>query len=146
MCVCGLQAVGAGRKLLTGGRRLLATAAGIQQRADVVFVGFVFMTLLDLGLLVLFGIQHPNCKQRSPRVYISGGSVDQGCVQQGGGKEGGSGQISLQVRPVAFQVLLGNLRWVFTQSVWSTAGLLCLIVCLRSMYRTCTVLLADYVP
>ena len=146
MCVCGLQAVatgGAGRKLLTGGRRLLATAAEIQQRADVVFVGFVFMTLLDLGLLVLFGIQHPHCKQRSPRVYISGGSVDQGCVQQGGGKEGGrlqrptgSGQISLQVRPVAFQVLLGTLRWLFMLSIWSTAGLLCLIVCLRRMYRT----------
>ena len=88
---------GAGRKLLVSGRRLLATAADLQRRADVVFVGFVFMTLLDLGLLVLFGIQHPSCKQRSPRVYISG--VDQGAGQQGSGKEkgGGGDRISLQV-------------------------------------------------
>ena len=79
------------------GRKLLTTAADIQRRADVVFVGFVFMTLLDLGLLVLFGIQHPNCKQRSPRVYISG--VDQGAGQQGSGKEGSGGdRISLQVQ------------------------------------------------
>ncbi len=79
------------------GRRLLAAAADLQRRADVVFVGFVFMTLLDLGLLVLFGIQHPSCKQRSPRVYISG--VDQGAGQQGSGKEkgGGGDRISLQV-------------------------------------------------
>ena len=67
------------------GRQLLESAADIQRRADVVFVGFVFMTLLDLGLLVLFGVQHPNCKQRSPRVYISG--VDQG-AQPAGQREG----------------------------------------------------------
>ncbi|CAL5228214.1 g11303 [Coccomyxa viridis] len=90
---------GAGRKLLGTGRRLLMAAADIQRRADVVFVGFVFMTLLDLGLLVLFGIQHPNCKQRSPRVYISG--VDQGAGQQKSGKEGNGGdRISLQVMAV----------------------------------------------
>ena len=88
---------GAGRKLLALGRQLLESAADIQRRADVVFVGFVFMTLLDLGLLVLFGVQHPNCKQRSPRVYISG--VDQGASQQGGGKERGNDRISLQARP-----------------------------------------------
>lgn len=86
----------AGRKLLATGRKLLTTAADIQRRADVVFVGSVFMTLLDLGLLVLFGIQHPYCKQRSPRVYISG--VDQGGAQQGSGKEGNKDCISLQVR------------------------------------------------
>ena len=79
------------------GRQLLESAADIQRRADVVFVGFVFMTLLDLGLLVLFGVQHPSCKQRSPRVYISG--VDQGGSQQGGGKERGNDRISLQARP-----------------------------------------------
>ena len=78
------------------GRQLLESAADIQRRADVVFVGFVFMTLLDLGLLVLFGVQHPNCKQRSPRVYISG--VDQGGGQQSGGKERGNDRISLQAR------------------------------------------------
>ena len=88
---------GAGRKLLAIGRQLLESAADIQRRADVVFVGFVFMTLLDLGLLVLFGVQHPSCKQRSPRVYISG--VDQGASQQGGGKERGNDRISLQARP-----------------------------------------------
>ena len=88
---------GAGRKLLAIGRQLLESATDIQRRADVVFVGFVFMTLLDLGLLVLFGVQHPNCKQRSPRVYISG--VDQGGSQQGGGKDRGSDRISLQARP-----------------------------------------------
>lgn len=79
------------------GRQLLESAADIQRRADVVFVGFVFMTLLDLGLLVLFGVQHPSCKQRSPRVYISG--VDQGAGQPGGGKERANDRISLQARP-----------------------------------------------
>ena len=64
------------------------------------------MTLLDLGLLVLFGIQHPNCKQRSPRVYISG--VDHGASQQKSGKEGNGGSISLQVKPpYAHQAYLG---------------------------------------
>ncbi len=99
--LCWFQAAGsegAGRKLLDTGRKLLATAANLQRRADVVFVGFVFMTLLDLGLLVLFGIQHPNCKQRSPRVYISG--VDHGASQQASGKERNSGSISLQVNPL----------------------------------------------
>ena len=78
------------------GRKLLTTAGDIQRRADVVFVGFVFMILLDLGLLVLFGVQHPKCKQRSPRVYISG--VDHGLGKQSSGKEGNGGdRISLQV-------------------------------------------------
>ena len=83
------------------------SATDIQRRADVVFVGFVFMTLLDLGLLVLFGIQHPNCKQRSPRVYISG--VDQGAGQQKSGKEGSGGdRISLQA---CFMSLSSQREW-----------------------------------
>ena len=33
----------------------------------MVFVGFVFMTLLDLGLLVLFGIQPPQLQAAQPQ-------------------------------------------------------------------------------
>ena len=93
-------------------------AADIQRRADVVFVGFVFMTLLDLGLLVLFGIQHPNCKQRSPRVYISG--VDQGAGQQKSGKEGNGGdRISLQVCVLS---LCSQQWWSYASDVAQTGS------------------------
>ena len=50
----------------------------------MVFVGFVFMTLLDLGLLVLFGVQHPNCADAAAGMPESQGNNGCRCVMMAG--------------------------------------------------------------
>jgi hypothetical protein len=88
-----------GQAMDTAGRRrrLLSNFSDtVRQRADVTFIGFLFMTLLDLALLVLFGLQHPHSKERSPRVYISG--VDHQQQQQISLKNSSVEGVALQVR------------------------------------------------
>ena len=81
-----------------GRRRLLATGMEtVQRRANVVFLGLLGLTLADLLLLVLFGIQHPHSKERSPRLYISSAPDQQPPAQY---KDGAVEGVTLQVRSV----------------------------------------------
>ncbi|KAK9918462.1 hypothetical protein WJX75_004233 [Coccomyxa subellipsoidea] len=93
---------GGGEAQLAGGggngrRRLLSAGTDtVQRRANVVFLGFLFLTLADLALLVLFGVQHPHSKERSPRLYISS-AVDQQQAPHAQYKDGPMEGVTLQV-------------------------------------------------
>lgn len=92
----GSQPAGSGVGGGSGRRRLLATGMEtVQRRANVVFLGLLGLVLADLALLVLFGVQHPHSKERSPRLYISS-AVDQQPPAQY--KDGAVEGVTLQVR------------------------------------------------